>query len=74
MAASSALVKEQRQSAWRGFAVSMWQRGVDVRNFIQVSVPKSCKLRSSASPRPLGEALLPHYAETGAADRNHCSI
>jgi len=35
MAASPVLITEQRENAWRGFAVGMWQRGVDVRDFIQ---------------------------------------
>jgi formate C-acetyltransferase len=35
MAASPVFVKEQRNTAWRGFAAGMWQRGVDVRDFIQ---------------------------------------
>jgi formate C-acetyltransferase len=37
MAAGSVIAKEQMESAWRGFAVNMWQRGVDVRNFIQLN-------------------------------------
>src|ERR1700751_175106 len=35
MAASPVFVTEQRESAWRGFTAGMWQRGVDVRDFIQ---------------------------------------
>jgi formate C-acetyltransferase len=35
MAASPVVVKEQRETAWRSFAPGMWQRGVDVRDFIQ---------------------------------------
>lgn len=35
MAASPVFVTEQRESAWHGFTAGMWQRGVDVRDFIQ---------------------------------------
>lgn len=35
MAASPVLLTEQRENAWRDFTVGMWQRGVDVRDFIQ---------------------------------------
>src|SRR6185369_7076760 len=37
MAATSASVKDQRECAWRGFAAGMWQRGINVRNFIQLN-------------------------------------
>ena len=35
MAASPVYVKDQAEIAWRGFVPGMWQRGVDVRQFIQ---------------------------------------
>jgi formate C-acetyltransferase len=35
MAASPVIIKDQGKMAWRGFAPGMWQRGVDVRGFIQ---------------------------------------
>lgn len=35
MVASPVFVDEKRESAWHGFAPGMWQRGVDVRDFIQ---------------------------------------
>jgi formate C-acetyltransferase len=35
MAASPVSVKDQAEIAWRGFVPGMWQRGVDVRDFIQ---------------------------------------
>jgi formate C-acetyltransferase len=37
MAATSVSVKDQRECAWRGFAAGMWQRGINVRNFIQLN-------------------------------------
>ena len=35
MAASPVVVEERAEVAWRGFIPGMWQRGVDVREFIQ---------------------------------------
>jgi formate C-acetyltransferase len=35
MAASPVVVEERAEVAWRGFVPGMWQRGVDVREFIQ---------------------------------------
>ena len=35
MAASPVFVEDRAENAWRGFVPGMWQRGVDVREFIQ---------------------------------------
>jgi pyruvate-formate lyase len=52
MAASPVFVKEQQESAWRGFAVGMWQRGVDVRDFIQLNYSPTWETAPSCRGQP----------------------
>jgi formate C-acetyltransferase len=68
MAASSVSVKDQRESAWRGFAAGMWQRGIDVRNFIQLNYSPyegdgAFLEDPTARTRTLWESLEPLLAE-----------
>jgi formate C-acetyltransferase len=68
MAASSVSVKDQRESAWRGFAAGMWQRGIDLRNFIQLNYSPyegdgAFLEDPTARTRTLWESLEPLLAE-----------
>jgi formate C-acetyltransferase len=68
MAASPLVIKDQTEIAWRGFVPGMWQRGVDVREFIQLHYTPyegDGTFLKDATPRTLGlwQSLQPLLAE-----------